>query len=329
VLEHPVHAARVLSMTVSMGHTCCDRTQGSVPYEFSATPTAFMWAGQGGWSSSCYTESDANYPPNRCTERRRCHHAGAAYHVGDPGQAAARPLTDRWREAPIEPGRSTQLGISFRPPQVEALGLDTMATLRTLLRYPFHVIRLGAYWNRIEPEPHRFHPEELDLQVDAAEQAGKQIILCVGALKTFGYPEFFVPAHHLRQPLREGSLVEPSAHPLLIAAAIEFVTRIVERYRGRSAVVAWQVEHEAVDPLGLEYSWRLAAAFVAREVDAVRGADPTRPIVMTGSFPPRCRYARSNGGARRTRATRSSKSPESRTCVADLVTWSPLRLPKS
>jgi hypothetical protein len=198
---------------------------------------------------------------------------------------AAGPLTDRWREVPIEPGRSTRFGISFRPPQVEAFGLDTMATLRSLLTYPFQVIRLGAYWNRIEPEPHRFQPEELDLQVDAAERAGKQIILCVGALKTFSYPEFFVPAHHLMQPLREGALVEPSAHPLLIAAAIEFVSRIVERYRDRSAIVAWQVEHEAVDPLGLEHSWRLAEAFVAREVDAVRAADPSRPIVMTGFLP--------------------------------------------
>jgi hypothetical protein len=198
---------------------------------------------------------------------------------------AERPLTDRWREMPIEPGRSTQLGISFRPPQVEAFGLDMLTTLRTLLEYPFQVIRLGAYWNRIEPEPGRFHPEELDLQVDAAEQAGKQIILCVGPLKTFSYPEFFVPAHHLGQPLPEGAVVQPNAHRSLIAAAIEFVTRIVERYRDRSSVVAWQVEHEAVDPLGMEHSWRLAAEFVAKEVDAVRDADPTRPIVMTGFLP--------------------------------------------
>jgi hypothetical protein len=198
---------------------------------------------------------------------------------------ALRPLTDRWREVPIEPRRSTQLGISFRPPQVEALGLDMLTTLRTLLKYQFQVIRLGAYWNRIEPEPDQFQPQELDLLVDAAEQAGKQIILCVGPLKTFSYPEFFVPAHHLKQPLREGALVEPNAHPLLIAAAIEFVRRIVERYRSRSSVVAWQVEHEAVDPLGMEHSWRLAAAFVAKEVEAVRVADPTRPIVMTGFLP--------------------------------------------
>ena len=198
---------------------------------------------------------------------------------------AVRPLTDRWREAPIEPARSTKLGISFRPPQVEALGLDTRTTLLALLKYPFQVIRLGAYWNRIETGPDQFHPHELDFQVDAAEQAGKQIILCVGPLKTFSYPEFFVPAHHLRQPLREGVLVEPNAHPSLLAAATEFVTRIVERYRSRKAIVAWQVEHEAVDPLGMEHSWRLAAAFVEQEVEAVRGADPTRPIVMTGFLP--------------------------------------------
>jgi beta-galactosidase GanA len=198
---------------------------------------------------------------------------------------AVRPLTDRWREATIEPRRSTRLGISFRPPQVEALGLDLRTTMRTLLEHPFQVIRLGAYWNRMEPQPGEFQPDELDSQVDAAEQAGKQIILCVGPLKTFSYPEFFVPAHHLGQPLREGALVEPNAHPSLLAAATEFVTRIVERYRGRPAIVAWQVEHEAVDPLGMEHSWRLAAAFVEKEVAAVRAADPIRPIVMTGFLP--------------------------------------------
>jgi len=67
----------------------------------------------------------------------------------------------------------------------------------TLLTYPFHLIRLGAYWNRMEPEPGIFYPDELDWQIDAAERARKHIILCVGPLKTFHYPEFFVPAHYL------------------------------------------------------------------------------------------------------------------------------------
>ena len=61
--------------------------------------------------------------------------------------------------------------------------------------------------------------------------------------------------------------------------------RVVERYRQRDSIVAWQVEHEAVDPLGMEHSWRLAEAFVRGEVEAVRAADPGRPVMMNGFLP--------------------------------------------
>jgi hypothetical protein len=196
-----------------------------------------------------------------------------------------RPLTDAWQVTPVEPRDTTLLGISFRPRQCDALGLDARPTLRSLLTYPFQLVRLGAYWNRIEAEPGQFRPDELDWQLDAAERAGKQMILNIGAVKTFGYPEFFVPKHHLRQPLREGMLVQPDAHQPLLAAATAFTTRVVERYRGRQAIVAWQVEHEAVDPLGVEHSWRLAEAFVQAEVAAARRADPTRPILLNGFLP--------------------------------------------
>jgi hypothetical protein len=198
---------------------------------------------------------------------------------------AARPLTDRWREMPVEPRGAAQIGISFRPLQAAALGLDPEAALRALLAYPFQLIRLGAYWNRLEPEPGTFQPEELDRQLDAAERAGKRVIMCVGPVKAFGYPEFFVPPHHLDRPLREGALVRPDEHRRLLEAGTAFVTRVVERYRDRDAISAWQVEHEAVDPLGMEHSWRLSEAFVRAEVQAVRAADPGRPVMMNGFLP--------------------------------------------
>ena len=198
---------------------------------------------------------------------------------------AARPLTDRWRQVPVAPRGAAPLGISFRPLQATALGLDPEAALRTLLDYPFQLIRLSAYWNRLEPGSGGFRPGELDRQLDAAEQAGKQVIVCVGAVKSFGYPEFFVPAHHLPAPLREGALVTPAEHGPMLAAATEFITRVVARYRDRASIVAWQVEHEAVDPLGMEHSWRLAEAFVRAEAEAVRAADPGRPVLMNGFLP--------------------------------------------
>ncbi len=198
---------------------------------------------------------------------------------------AAQPLTDAWQHLPIEPRGSTLLGISFRPPQVAALGLDKRSTLQTLLTYPFQLVRLGAYWNQIEPEAGIFRTDELDWQIDAAERAGKQIILCIGPLKTFSYPEFFVPAHHLTHPLQEHTLIKPSAYPALLAAATEFITRLVKRYKQRKGIVAWQLEHEAVDPLGVEHSWRLDVSFVEQEMAALRKADPTRPVMMNGFLP--------------------------------------------
>jgi len=198
---------------------------------------------------------------------------------------AARPPSERWRWMAVEPRGTTQLGLSFRPRQAETFGLDPRTCLARLLAHPFQVLRLGVYWDRAEPEPGVLRTDELDWQLALAEASGRRVILCVGAVKTFGYPEFFVPAHHLRRPLREGALIEPHGHQHLLEAASAHVTRVVERYRDRPAVVAWQVEHEAVDPLGMEHSWRLATTFVAEEVRAVRSADPSRPVLMNGFLP--------------------------------------------
>jgi hypothetical protein len=196
-----------------------------------------------------------------------------------------QPMPGRWRTMPVRSADGAQLGISFRPLQAQELGLDPRAALPELLSYPFAVVRLAAYWNRIEPSPGAFHPSWLDWQVEAAERAGKRIVICVGPVKAFGYPEFFVPPHHLPKPLPEGRLVTPDTHRPLLEAGIEFLTRIIDRYASRSAVVAWQVEHEAVDPLGVEHSWRLSADFAAAEVAAARAADPSRPVLLNGFLP--------------------------------------------
>jgi hypothetical protein len=196
-----------------------------------------------------------------------------------------QPLSRRWRDMPVEPAGEAPLGISFRPLQAEALGLDAHAVLDELLAYPFPVIRLAAYWDRMEPAPGEFDPSWLDWQVDAAERAGKRIVICTGPVKAFGYPEFFVPAHRLPASLPEGRLVTPQTHQPLLEAGIEFLTRVIGRYAERDAVIGWQVEHEAVDPLGVEHSWRLSAGFAAAEVAAARAADPSRPVMLNGFLP--------------------------------------------
>ncbi len=198
---------------------------------------------------------------------------------------AVREPTGRWRAVPVGRRGDTRLGISFRPRQCEDFDLDPRQTLTTLLSYPFDLVRISAYWDRIEPVPGTFDPAEMDWQLEAAERAGKRVIVCLGPVKSFGYPEYFVPRHRLDDDLPEGRLVDGTTHPGLLEAAAEPLVRLVRRYRDREAIVAWQVEHEAVDPLGLEHSWRLAETFVRHEVDTVRAADPARPIVLNGFLP--------------------------------------------
>jgi Beta-galactosidase len=229
--------------------------------------------------------------PNARPRRRQAGLAAAAAAALMPFAAEfrvarpERPLSGRWRRMPVAPGGGVPIGISFRPLQARAMGLDPAAVLDELLSYPFGVIRLAAYWDRMEPAPGEFDPSWLDWQVEAAGRAGKQIIICTGPVKAFGYPEFFVPAHRLPAPLPEGRLVTPQSHRPLLEAGVEFMTRVIGRYASRGQVIAWQVEHEAVDPLGVEHSWRLSAEFAAAEVAAARTADPTRPVLLNGFLP--------------------------------------------
>ena len=132
------------------------------------------------------------------------------------------------------------LGISFRPRQVEAFGLGGHTTLDALLEYPFELLRLGAYWDRIETSGREFDTQQLDWQLAAAERAGKMVILSVGPVKNFGYPEFYVPKHQLDRPLREGALVEPEVQASLLSAAKSFISTSSSRSRlcGRVAARA-------------------------------------------------------------------------------------------
>lgn len=198
---------------------------------------------------------------------------------------ASRRLNGRWQDIPLPPRGGTRLGLSFRPRQCEDLGLDPRETLETLLDFPYEVIRLAAYWDRIAPAEGARDHDELDWQLEAAERAGKKVILNLGAVKSFGYPEYFVPPHLLDEALPEGQLITPESHPALLSAARDHLAALVARYADRPAIIAWQIEHDAVDPLGMEHSWRLSRGFVKREIAAVRDADDTRPVLLNGFLP--------------------------------------------
>jgi len=205
---------------------------------------------------------------------------GAEFRIEQGNQ----PLTDDWSRIPVKPRGSAFLGISFRPHSTQAFGLEVRPTLNTLLEYPIQMVRLGAYWNNIAPQEHVFDTNELDWEIDAVERAGAKIILCVGALKTFGFPEYFIPQRYIRKPFADGTLFTPTTHPELLDAATTFISRIVDRYKGRQSIVAWQLENEPADPIYFARNWRLSTDFVKRELASLRIIDRSKPILITGGL---------------------------------------------
>jgi len=232
-----------------------------------------------------------------------CSLAGAAAATDGLAELALaapnEPLTNAWRSRTVIPRRGMALGASFRPDVAGALRLDPGDALARLLREPIQLIRFGARWSDLQTSSGQFDPSPLDWQIAAAERAGIPYILGVGAVKSFGYPEFFIPPALIPQSLlaaesqetRSGlpsylqstPMLTAAAYPAILDGALQQIERLVHHYGNAPRLVAWQLENEAEDPVFFTPIKRLGNDFVARELAHLRQLDPHRPILMTGT----------------------------------------------
>ena len=182
---------------------------------------------------------------------------------------AAEALTPQRAKAG-ELSQPVQVGVSFSQRRAAGLGLDYRATYRQLLAMRFRVIRLSVYWDSVDAGGYG----ATDWLLEQSAAAGQPVVLTVG-MKALGWPEFYVPQRYSPQ-LPNGADV--SQDPNLSAAALSFVAATVQRYRGYSNIVRWQVENEPFNRAGPN-RWWIGRDLLAREVDIVRSLDP-RPVIL-------------------------------------------------
>ena len=165
-----------------------------------------------------------------------------------------------------------QVGTSFSPLHATYLGLDWQESYRRLEALHFKVIRLSAYWNQVDAEGYG----QLDWLLGESAASGQPVVLSVG-MKGEGWPEYYIP-WALTPTTADGGDV--SSDPNLRAGVIDFLQATVARYRANPALVAWQVENEPLNPAG-PHRWYIGQDLLAREVTAVKGADATRPVIVS------------------------------------------------
>lgn len=183
------------------------------------------------------------------------------------------------------PAEKITWGVNFSQKHTQNLGLDWKETYLALLDdLKVKNIKLITHWDLIEPDYNppttlpaegwapkdKYNFEDLDWQIENAEERGVKIILVIG-MKTPRWPECHIPewANNLSKEEQQKEV-------------LELLEKIVLRYGGQSSVWAWQVENEPFFPFG-ECPWR-DREFLKKEINLVKSLDQKqRQIIVTES----------------------------------------------
>jgi hypothetical protein len=164
-------------------------------------------------------------------------------------------------------------GISYNVPYVLELGLDQDKVLDALLNeLGVRNFRMSAHWTLTEPTKDVYDFAWMDTDIKKAEKAGAKVIFGVGR-RLPRWPECHVPdwAKELTWEEQKQEIRD-------------YITAVVQRYKGSPAITHWQVENEPY--LGVfanEHCGDLDEAFLEEEIALVRSLDSSRPILVTDS----------------------------------------------
>ncbi len=164
-------------------------------------------------------------------------------------------------------------GMSFNTLYANELGLDWRETYDAILdELQVRHLRLAAHWPMIQPNAGTYNFEELDYQVERAEEVGATVVLAVGR-RLPRWPECHVPgwAQELTPSERDEAL-------------LDYIETVVRRYQNNPAITVWQVENEPfLEVFAFEHCGVLDTDFLDKEIELVRSLDGTRPILVTDS----------------------------------------------
>lgn len=126
-----------------------------------------------------------------------------------------------------------QLGATFIPSYAEYYGLDARETMHALI-YDMGIrhLRLVSYWDQIEKNKGTYDFTQLDWQMKMAEDTNTKISLAIG-LRQPRWPECHMPTWAMNEPTEQWS-----------AELKVFMGKVIERYKGSSALQSYQLENE-------------------------------------------------------------------------------------
>ena len=171
----------------------------------------------------------------------------------------------------VPPAEEITWGVNFSHKHAAALGLDWKENYTALIDdLGAKNIKLASYWDLIEKKEGEYSFEDLDWQIETAEEKGVSLLLVIG-MKSPRWPECHIPewAWSLSKEEQQDRI-------------LKLIEKIVLRYKDSSAISFWQVENEPFFPFG-ECPW-VDKEFLKKEIALVKSLDSQkRPVVASDS----------------------------------------------
>lgn len=164
-----------------------------------------------------------------------------------------------------------KLGVTFSPRYAAYMKLDWRKVYINILDdLKVRSLRIPTYWDILQPEPLKYEFAETDYMLQEADKRGARVILVLGERQP-RWPECHIPAW------AKSLKVEERREKLL-----QFIQKVVERYKNHPEVWAWQVENEPLLGNFGEGCDIPDKEFLKSEVGLVRRFSD-KPIIMTDS----------------------------------------------
>jgi len=188
--------------------------------------------------------------------------------------ALALAITLLWALSLREIPDNINYGVSFSKYHSAELGLDWKEVYLNLLDdLQVRRFRFSAHWPNTEPKNNEFNFSELDFQIQEAKKRNASVIFALGR-RLPGWPECHEP-----------EWVEKLSDEEKKEEVLQYIERLVNRYKSFDNIIMWQVENEPFLKLFSKHHCKnfLDAPFLKKEIALVKTLDPKRPVLVTDS----------------------------------------------
>lgn len=164
-------------------------------------------------------------------------------------------------------------GVDFSQMQAESLKLNWKEVYSAIINdLGVKNIKIHTQWNWVEGKKDNYYFDDIDWQIKQAEKNNVKIIYVVG-LKTGRWPECHEP-----------SWVKELSEDNQKEELLEYIEKVVLRYKDSSAIINWQIENEPFFKFGECPDWYYKNDdLIKKEINLVKSLDSTRKIIISDS----------------------------------------------